>query len=60
MQTLEKVLLTVVICILVGLFGIAAYDSGQRNIRAEAVERGYGEWKVGTRGNEVKFVWKKQ
>ena len=60
METIDKVALTALAFIVVIISSAIAYDLGQRGMRAQAVERGYAEWKVNNNGTDVSFVWNKR
>ena len=60
METLDKVLLTALFFISMFCAGAIAYDIGKSGVRAQAVERGFAEWKVNNNGTDVTFVWNKR
>ena len=60
METIDKVAIAIVAVLLTVISSAIAYDMGQRGMRAQAVERGYAEWKVNNNGTDVSFVWNKR
>lgn len=60
METIDKVAIAIVAVLLTVISAAIAYDMGQRDMRAQAVERGYAEWKVNNNGTDVSFVWNKR
>lgn len=60
METIDKVAIGVVAILVTIISAAIAFDIGQRGMRAQAVERGFAEWKVNNNGTDVTFVWKKQ
>lgn len=60
METIDKVAIGVVAFLVTFISAAIAFDIGQRGMRAQAVERGFAEWKVNTNGTDVTFVWNKR
>lgn len=60
METIDKVAIGVVAFLITFISAAIAFDIGQRGMRAQAVERGFAEWKVNTNGTDVTFVWNKR
>lgn len=60
MQTIDKAAIAIVAVLVTIISSAIAYDMGQRGMRAQAVERGYAEWKVNNNGTDVSFVWNKR
>lgn len=58
METVDKVLIAILVFLVSACTGIICYDSAMRNVREQAVLKGYGEWKVNSKGTEVTFQWK--
>jgi hypothetical protein len=59
MDTIDKVLIAVIAFLLAGITGLISYEIAQRNVREQAVIRGYAQWKVRDDGTNVTFEWKK-
>jgi hypothetical protein len=60
METIDKAAIAIVAVLLTIISAAIAYDMGQRGMRAQAVERGFAEWKVNNNGTDVTFVWNKR
>ena len=60
METIDKVAIAIVAVLVTVISAAIAFDLGQRGMRAQAVERGFAEWKVNNNGTDVTFVWNKR
>ena len=60
METIDKVAIAIVVVLVTVISAAIAFDLGQRGMRAQAVERGFAEWKVNNNGTDVTFVWNKR
>lgn len=60
METIDKVAIAIVAVLVTIISAAIAFDLGQRGMRAQAVERGFAEWKVNNNGTDVTFVWNKR
>lgn len=59
METFDKIAIVLLSIILAMISSIITYDIATRNVREQAVMKGYAQWKVNDRGTEVTFEWKK-
>jgi hypothetical protein len=59
MDTFEKVAIALLAFLLALICSVICWDIAERNVREQAVLRGYAQWKVDDRGQKVTFEWKK-
>lgn len=59
MNNTDKVLIYVVTLLISTICALLGYDIADRNMKEQAVLKGYGEWKCNPDGTHNTFHWKK-
>jgi hypothetical protein len=58
MDNIDKVAIAIVAFLLAAITGMICYEVASRNMKEQAVLKGYGEWKSNPDGTHNTFHWK--